>query len=60
MRKRERPSHSMIRLSTALHQPTDFLQQLIKIDGFMLRRNADRVRSGSKDGNATLQFHFDH
>jgi xanthine permease XanP len=31
-----------------------------RLAGFMLRRNADRVRSGSKDGNATLQFHFDH
>lgn len=28
--------------------------------GFMLRRNADRVRSDSKDGNAVVHFHFDH
>jgi NCS2 family nucleobase:cation symporter-2 len=27
---------------------------------FMLRRNADRVRSSSKDGSATAHFHFDH
>jgi NCS2 family nucleobase:cation symporter-2 len=31
-----------------------------RLAGFMLRRNADRVRSGSKDGSATLHFHFDH
>jgi NCS2 family nucleobase:cation symporter-2 len=28
--------------------------------GFMLRRNADRVRSDSKDGRAVVHFHFDH
>jgi xanthine permease XanP len=31
-----------------------------RLAGFMLRRNADRVRTGSKDGTATLHFHFDH
>ena len=28
--------------------------------GFMLRRNADRVRSDAKDGRAQVHFHFDH
>lgn len=28
--------------------------------GFMLRRNADRVRSGAKDGQSTVQFEYDH
>jgi NCS2 family nucleobase:cation symporter-2 len=28
--------------------------------GFMLRRNADRIRSESKDGKALVRFHFDH
>ncbi len=28
--------------------------------GFMLRRNADRVRSELKDGKCTLHFHYDH
>jgi xanthine permease XanP len=28
--------------------------------GFMLRRNADRVRSETKDGRALVHFHFDH
>src|SRR5712691_3619544 len=28
--------------------------------GFMLRRNADRVRSDAKDGRASVLFHFDH
>jgi xanthine permease XanP len=28
--------------------------------GFMLRRNADRVRSTSRHGSATVHFHFDH
>jgi NCS2 family nucleobase:cation symporter-2 len=28
--------------------------------GFMLCRNADRVRSDSKDGKAVIHFHFDH
>ena len=28
--------------------------------GFMLRRNADRVRSESADGRSTVHFHFDH
>ena len=28
--------------------------------GFMLRRNADRVRTESKDGIARVHFHFDH
>ena len=31
-----------------------------QLAGFMLRRNADRVRSEAKDGSATLHFHFDH
>jgi NCS2 family nucleobase:cation symporter-2 len=28
--------------------------------GFMLRRNADRVRSELKDGRCTVHFHYDH
>jgi len=28
--------------------------------GFMLRRNADRVRSDAKDGRVSVLFHFDH
>lgn len=28
--------------------------------GYMLRRNADRVRSESHNGNVTIHFHFDH
>jgi xanthine permease XanP len=28
--------------------------------GFMLRRNADRIRSESKDGQSRVVFHFDH
>jgi NCS2 family nucleobase:cation symporter-2 len=28
--------------------------------GFLLRRNADRVRSEWKDGKANVLFHFDH
>lgn len=28
--------------------------------GFMLRQNADRVRSESKDGRCSVLFHFDH
>jgi NCS2 family nucleobase:cation symporter-2 len=28
--------------------------------GFMLRRNADRVRSDARDGRALVHFHFDH
>ena len=28
--------------------------------GFMLRCNADRVRSGTKDGKCTVHFHYDH
>jgi xanthine permease XanP len=28
--------------------------------GFMLRRNADRVRSDARDGQALVHFHFDH
>jgi xanthine permease XanP len=28
--------------------------------GFMLRRNADRVRTDTHDGTARVHFHFDH
>jgi NCS2 family nucleobase:cation symporter-2 len=31
-----------------------------RLAGYMVRRNADRVRSGAKDGSAMLHFHFDH
>jgi hypothetical protein len=28
--------------------------------GYMLRRNADRVRSESQNDRVTIHFHFDH
>lgn len=31
-----------------------------RLAGFMLRHNADRIRSEAKDGTATVHFHFDH
>jgi len=31
-----------------------------RLAGFMLRRNADGVRSEAHDGVATVHFHFDH
>jgi xanthine permease XanP len=31
-----------------------------RLAGFMLRQNADRVRTSSKDGATVLEFHFDH
>jgi len=31
-----------------------------RLAGFMLRRNADRVRSDIKDGISRVHFHFDH
>jgi NCS2 family nucleobase:cation symporter-2 len=31
-----------------------------RLAGFMLRQNADRVRTISKDGRATLEFHYQH
>jgi xanthine permease XanP len=31
-----------------------------RLAGFMLRQNADRVRTTSKDGRATLEFHYEH
>jgi NCS2 family nucleobase:cation symporter-2 len=31
-----------------------------QLAGFMLRRNADRVRTSVKDGAAVLEFHFEH
>jgi NCS2 family nucleobase:cation symporter-2 len=47
----ERPSIEQIR------DPADGERLLA---GFMLRRNADRVRSELKDGKCTVQFHYDH
>ena len=32
----------------------------VRLAGFMLRRNADRVRSYGKDGVNVLEFHFEH
>ena len=32
----------------------------IRLAGFMLRRNADRVRTSVKDGASVLEFHFEH
>src|SRR5262249_8187578 len=48
---RRRPSIEQIRNS-------DDAARLLA--GFMLRRNADRIRVDSKDGRATVLFHFDH
>jgi len=31
-----------------------------QLAGFLLRRNADRVRTSSKDGVSVLEFHFEH
>ena len=31
-----------------------------RLAGFMLRRNADRVRADHRDGVARVHFHFDH
>jgi xanthine permease XanP len=31
-----------------------------QLAGFMLRRNADRVRTSVKDGASVLEFHFEH
>jgi xanthine permease XanP len=31
-----------------------------RLAGFMLQQNADRVRTTSKDGRATLEFHYEH
>jgi len=31
-----------------------------RLAGFMLRRNADRVRSETADGKSIVHFHFDH
>ena len=46
-------------------RPTD--QEIIesedgmsRLAGFMLRHNADRIRSESKGAHAHIRFHFDH
>jgi len=31
-----------------------------RLAGFLLRRNADRVRTSEKDGTCVLEFHFEH
>jgi xanthine permease XanP len=31
-----------------------------RLAGYLLRRNADRVRTSSKDGTSILEFHFEH
>ena len=31
-----------------------------QLAGFMLRRNADRIRTSVKDGASVLEFHFEH
>jgi xanthine permease XanP len=31
-----------------------------QLAGFLLRRNADRVRTSAKDGASVLEFHFEH
>jgi xanthine permease XanP len=47
----QRPSNELIRASE---------EGAKLLAGFMLRRNADRVRAESKDGVARVHFHFDH
>jgi hypothetical protein len=32
----------------------------LKLAGFMLRRQADRVRASHNAGRSTVLFHFDH
>lgn len=32
----------------------------IRLAGFLLRRNADRIRTSAKDGAAVLEFYFEH
>ena len=31
-----------------------------RLAGFMLRQNADRVRTSVNDGTSVLEFHFEH
>jgi NCS2 family nucleobase:cation symporter-2 len=31
-----------------------------RLAGYLLRRNADRVRTSSKDGRSVIEFHFEH
>jgi NCS2 family nucleobase:cation symporter-2 len=33
---------------------------VLRLAGFLVRRNADRVRTGGKDGKTVLEFHFEH
>jgi xanthine permease XanP len=47
------------------HRPSD--KEIIESEqghlwlaGFLLRRNADRIRIGAKDGATLLEFHFEH
>jgi xanthine permease XanP len=47
----ERPSDEYIR---------DSEDGMRLLAGYMLRGNADRVRSDTKDGRSTVLFHFDH
>lgn len=47
------------------HRPTDteILETEtghIRLAGFLLRRNADRIRTSAKEGVAVLEFHFEH
>jgi xanthine permease XanP len=32
----------------------------LRLAGFLLRRNADRVRTSARDGTSVLEFHFEH
>jgi len=65
----KRPQDLVYALGDALEfpdrRPTD--QEIIETDegarklaGFMLRHNADSIRSEAKDGRAHVLFHFDH
>jgi NCS2 family nucleobase:cation symporter-2 len=47
----ERPSDREIIESESGH---------LRLAGFMLRRNADRVRTSTRDGESMLEFHFEH
>jgi NCS2 family nucleobase:cation symporter-2 len=47
----ERPSDREIIESESGH---------LRLAGFLLRRNADRVRTSTRDGESMLEFHFEH
>ena len=44
----------------AIHQIRDEEEGARLLAGYLLRQNADRIRSERKDGHAVVHFHFDH